>query len=206
MRSVPPQGFTAIELLVVLALAAILLTLALPSFDGTIKRYRVGAAASEIASALQYARAQAITTRQNVTVGQSNAASLTGTGCATDGSAADWHCGIDVTGVNEAGVNAALKTIPATDFKALNVRIVPSDGSASSALIYTAMGYAASCDPTGVCSHSEFDGQIYIWPKDGSVNAQTSPYTQTVCAASGGKVHVIASYADSATSTSCPGT
>jgi prepilin-type N-terminal cleavage/methylation domain-containing protein len=214
MNSAAHRGFTAVELLVVLALIAIFLTLALPSFNGAIKRYRVGAAASEIDSALQYARAQAITTRQNVTVGQNNAVLLNRTGCATNGNANDWHCGISVyVDANNNGqldgAETALKTIPPTDFKAVNVQIVPSDGvAANTTLVYTSMGYVTSsafCGANGVCSNdsSQFDGWIYVWPQDGAT-AQNSPYTQTVCATMGGKVRVIPSYVTGATTPACP--
>ncbi len=54
------QAFTIIELMVVLAVAAVLLTLAVPSFQRTMQNNRVVAASEEFASALNYARAEAI--------------------------------------------------------------------------------------------------------------------------------------------------
>jgi type IV fimbrial biogenesis protein FimT len=53
------RGFTLIELMVVVALVAIILALAAPSFTGTLARKRMEGVASELATDIQYARSEA---------------------------------------------------------------------------------------------------------------------------------------------------
>lgn len=60
------QGFTLVELIVVVALVAILAALAAPSFRGVLASQRVKAAASDLGNSLSYARSEAI--KRNTTV------------------------------------------------------------------------------------------------------------------------------------------
>jgi type IV fimbrial biogenesis protein FimT len=69
------QGFTLIELMVVVALIAILLTVAVPSFRDFIAGKRVEGIASELATDLQFARSEAVSRNQSVAV------TFIGTGC-----------------------------------------------------------------------------------------------------------------------------
>lgn len=54
------RGFTLIELMVTIAVAAIVLTIAVPSFESAINNGRLTSAANEMMGALQSARAEAI--------------------------------------------------------------------------------------------------------------------------------------------------
>ena len=58
--TVRSRGFTLIELMVVVALAAILLALAAPSFTGTLARKRMEGVAEVFGTDLQYARSEAV--------------------------------------------------------------------------------------------------------------------------------------------------
>jgi len=75
-RSVPrrARGFTLVELLVVMAVAAVLLMLAVPSFGTQIARNRVEGAATALATDLQYARSESVARNAQVGV-------IRGTGC-----------------------------------------------------------------------------------------------------------------------------
>lgn len=57
--STPGHGFTVIELMVVVAIAAVVLGLALPSFDSMVKRWRTRTAAENLVSAIYLARSEA---------------------------------------------------------------------------------------------------------------------------------------------------
>ena len=63
-----PGGFTLIELMVTIAIAGILLSLAVPSMTTVIKNNRLQSAVSSFAVDLQFARSEAIKRGQNVTV------------------------------------------------------------------------------------------------------------------------------------------
>jgi prepilin-type N-terminal cleavage/methylation domain len=80
----PPacHGFTLVELLVTVAVLAVVLALAVPSFQGVINRNRVTTAANELASALQLARVEAVRRNRAVVL----CPSTDGTSCA----GADW--------------------------------------------------------------------------------------------------------------------
>lgn len=62
------QGFTLIEAMVTIAILAILLGIAVPSFDMLINRNRAQSTGKQLVAVLQYARAQAQIGRQPVRV------------------------------------------------------------------------------------------------------------------------------------------
>lgn len=69
------KGFTLIELMVVVALIAIIATVAVPSFTDFIRKNEVQAKADEITRLLQFARSQAVSSRSPVIVKQNTASS-----------------------------------------------------------------------------------------------------------------------------------
>lgn len=68
MKRTHQRGFTAIELMVVVVIAAILLAIAVPSFSGLINRQRVAGLANDLSADIQYARSQAVSHNANVGV------------------------------------------------------------------------------------------------------------------------------------------
>jgi len=76
-----PRGFTAIELLVTIAIVAILAAIAAPSFTPLIERWRVRQVVEDLQSTLYFARSEAIKRGGNVTIAAD----------ATDGWAGGWQ-------------------------------------------------------------------------------------------------------------------
>lgn len=99
------SGFTLVELMVTLAVLAILTAFALPSFRDTIRRNHVSSASNALLADLTYARAEAIDRGQVVTL----CPSTTGSSCAT-GSA--WGSGwlVYTYPAGAASSNTAYKT------------------------------------------------------------------------------------------------
>ena len=86
----PSGGFTLVEMLTVIALTAIMASVALPNFSGLITRYRVAAKANSLQASLSFARAEAIRRGANVSV------KSRGTACSLGKRDKDWSCGWDV--------------------------------------------------------------------------------------------------------------
>lgn len=76
----PVGGFTLIEAMVTLAVAAVLASVAIPSFVSLTQRFRLNSISGSVASSLQWARSEAIKANVDVIVCASNAA---GTNCTT---------------------------------------------------------------------------------------------------------------------------
>lgn len=89
------EGFTIIEMLVVIALIAILAALTVPSFTKTIERNQLRESAEAVKADLQLARRQAIKQSQNVTFD---------TNIGNDGA---WCYGYDTTACNCAQADPA---------------------------------------------------------------------------------------------------
>lgn len=81
------RGFTLVELMVTLAVLAILTMVAVPSFRDTIRRSRVSAASNALLADLRYARTEAINRGQLVSLCPSS----NGSSCTADGTA--WDAG-----------------------------------------------------------------------------------------------------------------
>lgn len=86
MRRSGQRGFTLIELMVVIAVMAIVLALAVPSFESVVNANRLAGGANEMIAALQTARMEAIRRNQRAEVCFSaNANAGAGATCATSG-------------------------------------------------------------------------------------------------------------------------
>lgn len=72
MNTAGQKGLTLIELMVTLAILAIVLSIAVPSFQGLIREQRATSIANEIVSALALARSEAIKRNRSIGVCQAN--------------------------------------------------------------------------------------------------------------------------------------
>lgn len=83
------NGFSLIEVVVTMAIAAIVLSIGVPSFQSYIQNSRKTTSINELATALQLARNTAISRRVSITVCKSNNRST----CNTGASSGDWTQG-----------------------------------------------------------------------------------------------------------------
>jgi len=92
------RGFTLVEAMVVIAILAVLVALAAPSFQRLVQRYQVRQAMGDFTAALYLARSEAIKRGGRVTMAKAAAAGCTAAGVK------DWHCGWEIfVDANENG-------------------------------------------------------------------------------------------------------
>lgn len=83
-------GTTLIELIVTLSIAAILLTIGVPSFQNIVATNRIASLTNELSGALQLARSEAVTRGKTVTVCKTDDVSDSAPSC---NASADWQDG-----------------------------------------------------------------------------------------------------------------
>lgn len=122
------RGFTLLELIVTLAVAAIIISLAVPSFSNMLARHRLSAAASTLKLDLQEARSQAIKLNKNVYVSFKTTSN-------------NWHYGVNVgsscdpkqdkNGSNPCKIDGALKTASADAWQGVKMTLAHDDDKTS---------------------------------------------------------------------------
>lgn len=121
MPSVRQSGFSLIELMVAIAVAAILAALALPSFQQTIRSNRVATTANEMLASLALARTEAIKGIGTAGVCPSS----NGTSCAT---ATDWSGGWVVWRTDATGAGTVQTVVRYIQQKSGTLVNGPQDG------------------------------------------------------------------------------
>jgi len=104
-----PAGVSLIELLVTIAIIAVLAAIALPSYSYTIRGNRISTQTNEFLGAINFARNESITRSRGVTICAADTTGAVPTAC---GSAAAWSTGwmvfIDDTAVSAAAPPVAI--------------------------------------------------------------------------------------------------
>jgi type IV fimbrial biogenesis protein FimT len=132
------RGFTAVELMITVALLAVMATLAAPALQTLLQNNRAAAIANDLVSTIRLARSEAVTRAQQVTL----CPTVDGTACANS---TNWATGWLVR--NAAG--ATVKAYPAITRTAAGTTLTGS----RSTLVF---------EPTGFLSGAAFTFNLVI--------------------------------------------
>lgn len=134
-------GITLIELMVTLTIVAIMAAFAAPDLQLFVRNSTVRAATTELASALTYARSEAIKRGWPVTVCKSSSINATSPGCSTTAAWEDgWVIFVDkdMDGVVDTGDTALRVGKPGSD----SIAITSSGTNFANRIIYLPTGYS----------------------------------------------------------------
>lgn len=121
------RGFTLVELMVAVAVLAILAAIALPSFTSTINSGRLTAQANDMVSALQMAKSEAIKTNASVTLcGTSDGSTCSG----ASGAWSNWLV-VAPDGANQRVVLSGTKASSVQVSASVSGVVFRADGTAS---------------------------------------------------------------------------
>lgn len=131
-------GFTLIELMVTLAVAAIVLLIAIPNYQAMVMSNRIASQANQVITALNYARSEAVKRGATATACSSNG----GTSCAGN---TDWSTGwlvyVDANANNTVDAGELLRSWPS--LKGGNTL-----NSGRQQIVFTATGFATVSNTT----------------------------------------------------------
>lgn len=164
------NGFTLVEVMVVVAMMAVLTALAAPSLQQAFDRYRVAAAYDELRSTYTFARSEAIRTRQQVVI-----ARTAGGACAT---VQEWQCGWTVfVDANANNVMDGAETVLRSTGALTGGTTIMTFNAAQSRIVFNRWG---NVTPLGAFRQ-------VIAPRGDSNLAGTS----TVCSSAGGRLRKV---------------
>ncbi|MBD9426802.1 GspH/FimT family pseudopilin [Pseudomonas sp. PDM15] len=114
------QGFSLVELMIVLAIIAIVAAIAIPDYQSSMAANREISASNNLLGAMQFARSEAVTRRTGITV----CASSDGSSCG-----ASWSAG----GIVRTNAGVVLRTIPAANDVTIAGNAITFRGNGTSA-------------------------------------------------------------------------
>lgn len=167
-------GFTAIELIVTVAIMAILAALAIPSFKPLVDRWRVRDALEAMQSTLFLARSEAIRRGGRIAIQK---LPKTTPGCTLASTAEEWGCGWFVF----ADENSDGK------WQATEERLRTVATPANTNVIHKGGGQSIKVDRYGMMSGLNAKGFIFSPEPEGI----SSSATQGLCMSSGGRIRVV---------------
>lgn len=179
MRPLPTHGFTAIELMVTLAVVAVVAALAVPAWQQLTLKSRLNTTANGIYNALTQARQAAVTLKTPVTVCTGDA---TG-GCQT-GSAVDWAGGlIAFTDRDQDGILDTAERVLFTHRPSGGL-VIAANTPMNKPIIFQPLGFAEqpggafSAGRVRVCAPKDFPGhaQDVVLLKSGMARVESAQF------------------------------
>ena len=133
-----PNGFTLLELMVVLAIAGVLAAIAIPAMGDFMRNSRITAAANDVMAALHFTRSEAIKRRQPVTLCTSANAQAATPACANSPFLTGWIAFVDLN--QSGGVDAGEDIL--LQHEAMNPQITARSSLAAFRVTYLLNGFA----------------------------------------------------------------
>ena len=146
------QGFTLIEMLITIAIAGILLSLGVPSYESAINSNRLTAQGSELISTLILARSEAVKRGEFITVCKSNTAGTCG-GNWEDG----WIVFVDLN--NSGSINAGEEILLENQGFDNPLYTLRGNANVANRITFSAQGQSlASIGQLALCYDADRDG------------------------------------------------
>jgi prepilin-type N-terminal cleavage/methylation domain-containing protein len=154
------QGFSIIELLVVIVIVSVVLAAALPGFNDVMARNRIAAQTNDLVAAIGYTRNEAIRRNKNVTICAANAAQNLCTG--TD--ARNWLVWADenADGAFAAGEIIRVGTLNGSDTATLSTTSVTFDRRGLRSVPGAATAVSLALQPTSCATSKKYRRTIGV--------------------------------------------